>query len=226
MPWGWECRAKLVKQLPAKPTQRRGTADTTAPGPQQYEVPELYGGKGYDHIKRAPAYSFGLAIPASVAKPAVGPNARVFNIRGFTKKGNPPPIPLAMQQEISLLLTFPDPGHTIQTSNTLKRSYRPTLSAIRSDLHRLRTPLHPTTTARKSSCCRRDRLRHLHSAFATRRTWESCRHNSNPPNWTSLSIQERRISKHTINIPSRLQSETYGHSRELMELRPFALVAA
>ncbi|XP_047984575.1 outer dense fiber protein 3-like protein 2 isoform X1 [Leguminivora glycinivorella] len=87
MPWGWECRAKLVKQLPAKPTQRRGTADTTAPGPQQYEVPELYGGKGYDHIKRAPAYSFGLAIPASVAKPAVGPNARVFNIRGFTKKG-------------------------------------------------------------------------------------------------------------------------------------------
>ncbi|XP_061709050.1 ciliary microtubule associated protein 1A-like [Cydia pomonella] len=89
MPWGWECRAKLVKQLPAKPTKRRGpvSGEAAAPGPLKYEVPELYCGKGHGHIKRAPAYSFGLAIPANVIKPAARPNAPVFNVRGITKKG-------------------------------------------------------------------------------------------------------------------------------------------
>ncbi|CAH2236326.1 jg10708 [Pararge aegeria aegeria] len=45
MPWGWEFRAKLIKQIPAKPTQHRGKVlgELTGPGPMQYDAPEILG---------------------------------------------------------------------------------------------------------------------------------------------------------------------------------------
>lgn len=45
MPWGWECRAKLIKQVPAKPTKRKGkiSGETPTPSAAQYEPPEIIG---------------------------------------------------------------------------------------------------------------------------------------------------------------------------------------
>ena len=44
MPWGYECKANFVKQLPAKPTEKRGlvAAAINSPGPNNYETPELF----------------------------------------------------------------------------------------------------------------------------------------------------------------------------------------
>lgn len=44
MPWGWECRAKLIKQVPTKPTKPRGTISSASkcPGPNHYETPEIF----------------------------------------------------------------------------------------------------------------------------------------------------------------------------------------
>lgn len=44
MPWGWECRAKLIKQVPTKPTTPRGIVSSASkcPGPNHYETPEIF----------------------------------------------------------------------------------------------------------------------------------------------------------------------------------------
>lgn len=45
MPLGWECKAKLIKQLPPKPSERKGTisVETQAPGPDKYTTPQIFG---------------------------------------------------------------------------------------------------------------------------------------------------------------------------------------
>lgn len=45
------------------------------------------GGKGYDKIKRAPAYTFGHMTPVSFAKPAALPYAPQIDVQGMNKKG-------------------------------------------------------------------------------------------------------------------------------------------
>ncbi|XP_039759221.1 outer dense fiber protein 3-like protein 2 [Pararge aegeria] len=89
MPWGWEFRAKLIKQIPAKPTQHRGKVlgELTGPGPMQYDAPEILGGKGYSHIQRSPAYSFGYRTPL-ITKPVIKPTAPMLNTRGMGSKGS------------------------------------------------------------------------------------------------------------------------------------------
>lgn len=44
MPWGWECKKKLIKQVPAKPTysRRPPLASLGGPGPQEYESPQIF----------------------------------------------------------------------------------------------------------------------------------------------------------------------------------------
>ncbi|KOB64567.1 Iris-A [Operophtera brumata] len=42
MPWGWECKAKFVKQNPAKPAERRGREPGATPGPNQYPAPQIF----------------------------------------------------------------------------------------------------------------------------------------------------------------------------------------
>ncbi|XP_060808945.1 ciliary microtubule associated protein 1A [Amyelois transitella] len=89
MPWGWECRAKLIKQVPAKPVERRGavSGETKTPGPNNYEAPQIFCGKGYSKIKRAPAYTFGHRTKISLAKPVTTPYAPLFNVQGMGIKG-------------------------------------------------------------------------------------------------------------------------------------------
>ncbi|KAI5634827.1 adhesive plaque matrix protein [Phthorimaea operculella] len=89
-PWGYECREKLLKQNKVKPTEKRPTKwdGFVPPGPAHYEkIPEIFCGPGFSHIKRAPAYSFGINTPIIYKKPATKPNAPQFNIRGMTRKG-------------------------------------------------------------------------------------------------------------------------------------------
>ncbi|CAH0727420.1 unnamed protein product, partial [Brenthis ino] len=89
MPWGWECRAKLVKQLPAKPTEKRGQLSSAVqnPGPHHYEMPEVYCGKGNSGIKRAPAYTFGQQTPVTFNKPVILGCAPMLDISGMGPKG-------------------------------------------------------------------------------------------------------------------------------------------
>ncbi|CAH0592541.1 unnamed protein product [Chrysodeixis includens] len=89
MPWGFECRAKLVKQNPAKPTIRTRaiSAETDSPGPDHYEPPKVSEGPGYAKIKRSPAYTFGYKTTACILKPAASPNAPILDVRGITAKG-------------------------------------------------------------------------------------------------------------------------------------------
>ncbi|KAL0901391.1 hypothetical protein ABMA27_006665 [Loxostege sticticalis] len=89
MPWGWECRAKLIKQVPAKPTKRKGkiSGETPTPSAAQYEPPEIIGGKGFSKIKRSPAYTFGHLTPTTLAKPVTKANAPLFNIQGLGRSG-------------------------------------------------------------------------------------------------------------------------------------------
>ncbi|XP_030027598.2 outer dense fiber protein 3-like protein 2 [Manduca sexta] len=89
MPWGWECRAKLVKQLPAKPTERRRTAGgrPKAPGPNKYELPQIFCGKGFCKIKRAPAYTFGHLTKVEFSKPVTIASAPMFNVQGLGRCG-------------------------------------------------------------------------------------------------------------------------------------------
>lgn len=44
MPWGWECRAKFVKQLPVLPAERRSpvAGKGFSPGPNQYDPPQIF----------------------------------------------------------------------------------------------------------------------------------------------------------------------------------------
>ncbi|RVE48163.1 hypothetical protein evm_007223 [Chilo suppressalis] len=89
MPWGWECRAKLIKQRPTKPTERKGkvSGEAPMPGPQHYQPPQIFCGKGFSKIKRAPAYTFGQVTPSSFQKPATTQNARMFNVQGYRRDG-------------------------------------------------------------------------------------------------------------------------------------------
>ncbi|XP_045493398.1 extensin-like [Colias croceus] len=89
MPWGWECRAKLIKQFPSKPTERRGKigGEISCPGPQHYETPPIFCGKGYSKIERAPAYTFGHVTPVSFQKPLLTPKAPVLDTSGASPKG-------------------------------------------------------------------------------------------------------------------------------------------
>ncbi|XP_026739373.1 outer dense fiber protein 3-like protein 2 [Trichoplusia ni] len=89
MPWGFECRAKLIKQNPAKPTHRKNaiSAETSTPGPDYYEPPKVSGGKGYSKIKRSPAYTFGYKTNACNLKPAASLNAPLLDVRGISAKG-------------------------------------------------------------------------------------------------------------------------------------------
>ncbi|KAJ0182428.1 hypothetical protein K1T71_001797 [Dendrolimus kikuchii] len=93
MPWGWECRAKFVKQLPAMPVERRGpvAGEERAPGPNQYNPPQIFCGSGYSKIKRAPAYTFGHLTKVSLAKPVTTPYAPMFNCQGMSTKGGMSP---------------------------------------------------------------------------------------------------------------------------------------
>ncbi|XP_049883769.1 outer dense fiber protein 3-like protein 2 [Pectinophora gossypiella] len=88
MPWGWECRSRLVKQVQTKPTERRRVPgdDLQLPGPGQYDPPEIFCGKGFSKIKQSPAYTFGHRTPL-LGKPAAMPNAPMFNIQGMARKG-------------------------------------------------------------------------------------------------------------------------------------------
>ncbi|XP_022116731.1 extensin-1-like [Pieris rapae] len=95
MPWGWECRARFVKQSPSKPTERRGKPDLKTPGPQQYETPPIFCGKGYSRIQRAPAYTFGHKTPVNFNKQILTAKAPVLDISGHSKKG-PYRIPLGV----------------------------------------------------------------------------------------------------------------------------------
>ncbi|CAH2102361.1 unnamed protein product [Euphydryas editha] len=89
MPWGWECRAKLIKQVPTKPTKPRGqvSCDAKCPGPNHYETPEIFCGKGYSHIKRAPAFTFGHLTPVSKSKPPILNSAPMLDTSGMGPKG-------------------------------------------------------------------------------------------------------------------------------------------
>ncbi|VVD05288.1 unnamed protein product [Leptidea sinapis] len=88
MPFGYECRAKLVKQVPIAPTTPRGpvSGNAESPGPQ-YESPQIFCGKGYNKIKRAPEYTFGRNTPTNFQKPLLTPKAPVLDISGHSKKG-------------------------------------------------------------------------------------------------------------------------------------------
>ncbi|XP_050342577.1 uncharacterized protein LOC126768460 [Nymphalis io] len=90
MMWGWECRAKLVKQVPAKPTKSRGPVSCAlkCPGPNHYETPEIFCGKGYSLIKRAPAFTFGHRTPYCQSKPPILKSAPLLDTSGFGRKGN------------------------------------------------------------------------------------------------------------------------------------------
>lgn len=89
MPWGWECRRKLIKQVPTNPTQKRGpvSREIDLPGPANYEQPDIFCGPGFSKIKRAPAYTFGYNTPVSLIKPAAKPTAPLFNVQGYSRKG-------------------------------------------------------------------------------------------------------------------------------------------
>ncbi|CAG9581502.1 unnamed protein product [Danaus chrysippus] len=89
MPWGWECRAKLLKQLPSKPTERKGkvSLEFENPAPNCYDTPELYCGNGYSHIKRSPAFTFGHNIPTKYGNSAISPSAPMLDICGKGHKG-------------------------------------------------------------------------------------------------------------------------------------------
>lgn len=45
MSFGYECRSRILKQVPAKPTLRTHpiAKETPTPGPAHYDVPELCG---------------------------------------------------------------------------------------------------------------------------------------------------------------------------------------
>ncbi|XP_059051203.1 outer dense fiber protein 3-like protein 2 [Achroia grisella] len=89
MSWGWECRAKFVKQLPAKPTERRGliSGERGCPGPNRYEAPQIFCGNGYSKIRRSPAYTFGHRTRSSFSKPVTTPFAPMFGCQGLGSKG-------------------------------------------------------------------------------------------------------------------------------------------
>ncbi|XP_075982269.1 ciliary microtubule associated protein 1A-like [Anticarsia gemmatalis] len=89
MPWGWECRARLVKQNTLKPAERRGpiSQETKTPGPSHYDVPHVVGGPGFSHIKRMPAYTFRY-MTKIIHKPTALPRAPMFNTRGMGPKGS------------------------------------------------------------------------------------------------------------------------------------------
>ncbi|PZC72863.1 hypothetical protein B5X24_HaOG210508 [Helicoverpa armigera] len=88
MPFGYDCRTRIVKQVPCKPTIRNGpiSQEQGTPGPDHYEVPEMSGGKGYSKIKRSPAYTFGRVLKP-LHTSAISPNAPMFNVRGISEKG-------------------------------------------------------------------------------------------------------------------------------------------
>ncbi|XP_072940927.1 uncharacterized protein [Epargyreus clarus] len=88
MPWGWECRAKLIKQVPAKPTEKRKpvSAGVQGPAPNHYEIPQIFCGKGFSNVKRAPAYTFGH-LTVMRTKPITTPYAPMFNTQGLGRKG-------------------------------------------------------------------------------------------------------------------------------------------
>ncbi|KAJ8735654.1 hypothetical protein PYW07_007274 [Mythimna separata] len=87
MPFGYECRSRIMKQVPVKPTVRTGTIsqETASPSPQAYEVPELCGGKGFSKIKRAPAYTFGKVL-APHFPPPLKSNAPMIDVSGIHSK--------------------------------------------------------------------------------------------------------------------------------------------
>ncbi|CAB3240876.1 unnamed protein product [Arctia plantaginis] len=88
MPWGWECRERLVRQKILNPTVRKNaiSQEASMPGPDHYETPELYCGPGYSHIKRMPAYTFGYNTKL-IVKPPYRPNAIMLDVRGIGPKG-------------------------------------------------------------------------------------------------------------------------------------------
>ncbi|XP_028042491.1 adhesive plaque matrix protein-like, partial [Bombyx mandarina] len=88
MPWGWECRAKHIKQLPSKPTERRRTSHSTkSPAPNHYELPQIFCGKGFSKVKRAPAFTFGHLTKSNLTKPVTTPYAPMFDIQGLGRQG-------------------------------------------------------------------------------------------------------------------------------------------
>ncbi|XP_034832738.1 ciliary microtubule associated protein 1A-like [Maniola hyperantus] len=89
MPWSWECRAKMIKQVPAKPTRPRGQVigEVQGPGPMQYDTPEIICGNGYSHIKRSPAYTFGHRTPINLTKPVLKSTAPILDTWGMGAKG-------------------------------------------------------------------------------------------------------------------------------------------
>ncbi|KAF9801606.1 hypothetical protein SFRURICE_015100 [Spodoptera frugiperda] len=88
MPFGYGCRSRIVKQVPAKPTIRTLPIlqELVTPGPCHYEPPNLNAGKGFSNIRRPPAYSFGQVLRPNWP-PAVSPNAPLVDISGTSKKG-------------------------------------------------------------------------------------------------------------------------------------------
>ncbi|KAJ8736258.1 hypothetical protein PYW08_006914 [Mythimna loreyi] len=87
MPFGYACRTRILKQVPAKPTVRTGaiSKESPVPGPLDYELPQLCGGKGFSKIKRAPAYTFGQVLNPNFPPP-VKPNAPMVDVSGINAK--------------------------------------------------------------------------------------------------------------------------------------------
>ncbi|KAJ2948163.1 hypothetical protein O0L34_g9972 [Tuta absoluta] len=128
-PWGYECRARLIKQNKTKLTEKRPTKwdGFETPGPAHYEkIPNIFCGPGFSHIKKAPAYSFGLCTPVQYTKPVAKPTAPQYNIRGMTRKGKDT-TPLGIMAEKCEMPTCktpkPGPGaYTLKTEAYLKRA--------------------------------------------------------------------------------------------------------
>ncbi|KAM3967440.1 uncharacterized protein ACR2FA_009616 [Aphomia sociella] len=134
MPWGWECRAKLVKQLPSKPTERRGpvAGERETPGPNRYEQPQIFCGKGYSKIKRSPAYTFGHRTPSNFSKPITTAYAPMFNCHGLGRKGQYKITHSVVTPRINLPrdnLKVPGPGTYV--SHSENRYRRPPAYSIR-----------------------------------------------------------------------------------------------
>ncbi|KAG7310550.1 hypothetical protein JYU34_003339 [Plutella xylostella] len=86
MPWSHECRSQWIKQRTLPPTEAK-LKRTPQPGPSEYTTPTVIGGKGFSHIRRAPAYSFGLRPPLLRPGPGQGIDVPLFDVCGFTKLG-------------------------------------------------------------------------------------------------------------------------------------------